>query len=286
MSEITIEERVKRARAAREKKAAFGSDLDLEQYDHKTDGQAYLADLSAVPADERETVLNTGIILDDPSQRSATFIQKDQSPIHFSTKQQGVEVVSLSKALKTHAWLEQYLWRAVETDADKYTAHVALEQTDGYFVRALPGERTTLPVQACLYMGHNKLAQRVHNIVIAEENSELHIITGCSSHPMSAGLHLGVSEFYVKKNARLTFTMIHNWAPEVEVRPRSSAIVEEDGVFMSNYLAMKRVHTMQMYPTARCVGPNARVRFNSVLVAPEGSNIDSGSRIILDSQRA
>jgi len=282
MSQITFEEREKRARAARDKKAAFGSDLDLKQYENKTDGQAYLDDLSDVPADERQTVVNTGIILDDPSQRAATFIQKDQSPVHFSTKQQSVEVVSLSKALKTHAWLEKYLWQAVEVDADKYTAHLALEQTDGYFIRSLPGERTTLPVQACLYMGHNKLAQRVHNIVIVEEDSELHIITGCSSHPMSGGLHLGVSEFYIKKNARLTFTMIHNWAPEVEVRPRSAAIVEENGVFLSNYLAMKPVHTMQMYPTARCVGPNARVRFNSVLVATEGSHIDSGSRIILD----
>ncbi|MBN1653940.1 MAG: SufD family Fe-S cluster assembly protein [Deltaproteobacteria bacterium] len=283
MSEVSHREREQRARAAREKRAAFGPDLDLGKYEHAVEEQGYLADLSAVPADERQTLLDTGIVLDGTRQRSATFILKDQSPIHFSTKQEDVEVLSLSQALKTHDWLDQYLWRAIEVDADKYTAHVALEHTDGYFIRSLPGARTTLPVQACLYLGHKKLAQRVHNVIIAEENSELHIITGCSSHPMSTGLHLGVSEFYVKKGARLSFTMIHNWAPGVEVRPRSAAIIEENGVFMSNYLALKPVHAIQMYPSARCVGPNARARFNSVLVALQGSRIDSGSRILLDS---
>ena len=78
--------------------------------------------------------------------------------------------------------------------------------------------------------------------------------------------------------------MIHHWAPEVEVRPRSGAIVEEDGVFLSNYVAMKPMHTLQMYPTARCAGPRARVRFNSVMVALPGSTLDAGSRIILDSR--
>jgi hypothetical protein len=127
----------------------------------------------------------------------------------------------------------------------------------------------------------------VHNIVIAEENSELHIITGCATSPMSAsGLHIGISEFYIKKGAKLTFTMIHNWAPEIAVRPRSGAIVEENGVFLSNYVSMKPVRTLQMYPVARCVGENAVVRFNSVLVAPPGCTLDTGSRVLLEAKRS
>ena len=131
-------------------------------------------------------------------------------------------------------------------------------------------------------MTQEGLAQHVHNIVIAEEGSELNIITGCTVAPrVRSALHVGVSEFYVKKDARLTFTMIHNWAPEVAVRPRTAAIVEENGVFLSNYICMKPVKTLQAYPTAYCVGDNATVRFNSVLLAPEGSNIDVGARVYL-----
>jgi Fe-S cluster assembly scaffold protein SufB len=146
--------------------------------------------------------------------------------------------------------------------------------------------KITLPVQACLFLGHKDLAQRVHNIIIAEEGSELHIITGCTTHPMTRGLHLGVSEFFIKRGAQVTFTMIHNWAPEIEVRPRSVAIVEENGIFLSNYVAMKPVRSMQMYPTARCVGANSTVRFNSILVAQPGSSMDVGSRVLLDSSRS
>ena len=66
----------------------------------------------------------------------------------------------------------------------------------------------------------------MHNIIIAEEGSELHIITGCASkHEIEMGLHLGVSEFYVKKNAKTTFTMVHNWAEGMDVRPRSAEII-------------------------------------------------------------
>ena len=68
-------------------------------------------------------------------------------------------------------------------------------------------------------------------------------------------------------DAMVTFTMIHNWAEDVEVRPRTGAIVEDNGIFLSNYACMKPVKTLQMYPTAYCVGQNATLRFNTILFA-------------------
>jgi len=47
---------------------------------------------------------------------------------------------------------------------------------------------------------------------------------------------------------------------------------------------MKPVRSLQMNPIARCVGENATVRSNSILVAPPGSSIDVGSRVILDAK--
>jgi hypothetical protein len=41
-----------------------------------------------------------------------------------------------------------------------------------------------------------------------------------------------------------------------------------------------------MYPSARCIGENATVRYNSILVTGEGSSIDVGSRVILDAKGA
>ena len=276
-----------KAEAAAAKSAAFGEDIDLDIYVSSAEEQPYQADPSKLPVNAKKQMLEAGVILDDPSQRSGTFIQMDNAPVHSSVRQEGVEVMAVSQALEKYDWLSDYWWQAVAVDTDKYTANIELNQHNGYFIRALPGYKTIYPVQACLYLAKARLVQNVHNIIIAEENSELHIITGCTTASNEeAGLHLGVSEFYIKRGAKVTFTMIHNWNPEIAVRPRTAAIVEENGLFLSNYVLMKPVRSLQMYPAARCVGENAVVRYNSILVAPPGSSLDVGSRAILNAKGA
>lgn len=288
MSEINPsqnKENQDKARSAINKPAAAGEDINLKDFENPEKELSYKKDLSALPAADKEQMLRAGVILDRSQERSGTFLQMDNSPVHFSTQQEGVEVLATSEALKKYDWLRDYWWKAVAIDTDKYTANVELHQADGYFIRSLPGQKSVLPVQACLYLARKQAIQNVHNIVIAEEGSELHIITGCTTAPRhDPGLHLGVSEFYIKKNAKVTFTMIHQWNPEVAVRPRTGVIVEENGLYMSNYALMKPVGSLQMNPLCRCVGENAVVRFNSVMVAPAGSNLDVGSRVILDAK--
>jgi len=276
-----------KARAASAKPAALGEDIDLSAYASSTEEQPYQDDPSRLPAKTKEQMLGAGVILDDISQRSGTFIQTDNTPIHSSSRQEGIEVMAVSQALEKYDWLSDYWWQAVAVDTDKYTANVELSQHDGYFIRALPGYKTIYPVQACLYLAKAQLAQKVHNVIIAEQDSELHIITGCTTASKEEpGLHMGVSEFYIKRGAKVTFTMIHNWNPEIAVRPRTAAIIEEDGLFLSNYVLMKPVRSLQMYPAARCVGENAIVRYNSILVATPGASLDVGSRAILNAKGA
>jgi len=284
---VSSEKHKDKARAAAAKPAAFGEDIDLGAYVSSAEEQPYQTDPSKLPARAKERMLEAGVILDDPSQRAGTFIQMDNAPVHSSVRQEGVEVMSVSQALEKYDWLSDYWWQAVAVDTDKYTASIELNQHNGYFIRALPGYKTIYPVQTCLYLAKARLAQNVHNIIIAEENSELHIITGCTTASNEeAGLHLGVSEFYIKKGAKVTFTMIHNWNPEVAVRPRTGVMIEENGLFLSNYVLTKPVRSLQMYPTAKCMGENAVVRFNSILVAAPGSSLDVGSRAILNAKGA
>ena len=276
-----------KAKAAAAKKAAFGEDIDLGIYISSAEEQPYQPDPSKLPAKTKKRMLEAGVVLDEPGQRTGTFIQMDNAPVHSSVRQEGVEVMAVSQAREKYDWLSDYWWQAVAVDTDKYTASVELNQYNGYFIRTLPGYKTIYPVQACLYLAKARLAQNVHNIIIAEQDSELHIITGCTTASNEeAGLHLGVSEFYIKKGAKVTFTMIHNWNPQVAVRPRSAAIIEEGGLFLSNYVLMKPVRSLQMYPAARCVGENSVVRFNSILTAGSGSSLDVGSRVILDAKGA
>ncbi len=272
-----------KAKAAIDKKAVYGADVDLESYVEHGREDAPVPDLTALPAEKRRQLETIGLDTSGTG-RAGTYMQMDHSVSHCDIAADGVEIMSTDAALKCHDWLTDYWWRAVAPDADKYTARAALHQEHGYFIRALAGQKISEPVQACLYIGQEGLIQDVHNMIIVEEGAELHVITGCATDPnVKRGAHIGISEFYVKKGGKLTFTMIHRWGEEITVRPRTGVIVEENGLFISNYVCMQKVKDIQMYPSTRLAAPGAVARINSILVAPPGSHMDVGGRVVLES---
>jgi Fe-S cluster assembly scaffold protein SufB len=255
--------------------------VNLKSYRDDADPHDYLSELTRMDAEDAQQFLNVGV---DPSEsgRGGSFIQMDRSVVHCKSCQPGVEIMGISQAQKQHEWLEDYIWKSVSPESDPFTSRVKETPHEGYFIRSLPGVKSHQPVQACLYIASEKFSQHVHNIVIAEEDSELHIITGCATAPhLVSGLHVGVSEFYIKKGAKLTFTMIHDWGEKINVRPRTVTRVAEGGIFISNYISLRPVGSLQMFPTTYLEGRGAMARFNSILVASKGSHLDVGSRVIL-----
>jgi Fe-S cluster assembly scaffold protein SufB len=156
-----------KARLAIDKKAPFGEDIDLQKYVAIGKKHDYVEDLQKLPEAEKERLHAVGIDT-KAEQRSGSFVQHDVSVSHRRSTQEGVEVMGTAEALKKYDWLQDYWWKAVSVDQDKYTAHVQLHQNDGYFIRTMPGVKTTFPLQACLYLREEMFAQNVHNIIIAE----------------------------------------------------------------------------------------------------------------------
>ncbi|HML34908.1 SufB/SufD family protein [Sporomusa sphaeroides] len=270
-----------KAQAALAKQAVLGADIDFSVFADQGKEQAYIVDPVAFSAEQQTQLESIGMEVAG-TERSGTYMQIDHSVVQCNAANEGVEILSTDDALKKYAWLSEYWWQAVEPDVDKYTARAALHQEHGYFIRASAGAKIDYPVQACLYIGQEDIIQDVHNIIIVEEGAELHVITGCATDPhVKKGLHVGISEFYVKKGGKLTFTMLHRWGEEVAVRPRTGVIIEENSLYISNYICMQPVQDLQMYPTTKLVGPGAVARINSILVAPPGSHMDVGGRAIL-----
>ncbi len=256
-------------------------EIEIEKFRHEGGVHSYIDDLKKISPEDREQMLKAGVDVEE-QERSGTYLQKDHSVVHCKVRQEGLEVMDINTALQKYDWLKDYYWKALSPEKDEFTKKAYDVPHYGYFIRVLPGAKVVNPVQACLYIETDNLSQNVHNIVIAEEGSELHMITGCSTSPhIQSGLHIGISEFYVKKGAKLSFTMIHNWAEGVHVRPRSAIIVEEDGLYLNNYIALHTVKSLQMYPTTHLNGKRAVARYNSILVAPKGSFMDVGGRVFL-----
>ena len=218
--------------------------------------------------------------------RSGTLMHVDQTTLYSKVNESfmgKLELMDTKEALQRYSWLDNYRWKLVNRDKDKFTKKVAEDFSGGYFIRILPNAQVIFPLQSCLMITKTNLEQRVHNIIIAEKGSKAHIISSCIQHSgVEKASHLGISEFYVKKGAMLNFTMIHNWSEQTLVRPRSAVLIEDRGEFVSNYLCMRPVKDVQMYPVAYCNGKNSKVSFNSILYGHEKSLLDIGSKAILN----
>jgi uncharacterized protein len=286
ISQSYIKEIEEKARRAEDKKALYGPDIDLARYTQHIE-RGRIESLESLSQQAREAAIVTGISLKE-EQRSGSYMQIDHSVVYESLNKayEGqLEMMSTTEALKKYEWMEDYYWKAVSVDQDKYTARVALNMTHGYFIRVFPNQKPQYPVQSCLLVAENYVSQNVHNIIVVEEGAELQVITGCSLSKNDAeGIHLGVSEFYVKKGGKLFFTMIHNWAENFHVRPRTKVVVEEDASYINNYVLLKPVKSIQAFPVAHLKGDRASAKFNTVVYGLKDSYIDLGSRIILEGE--
>ena len=234
---------------------------------------------SEISKEDKERLALTGIHTDSMEGRAGSFLLVNDHILHAGSNAEGVEILMIDKALEKYEWLKDYFWKNVPADKDQYTKYVAEHPQRGYVIIAHKGTKTTFPLQSCMFLQGDNI-QTVHNIVIAEEDSEVHLIAGCaSSLKTKEGAHYGINEIYVGKNAKVTSTMIHTWGEGIEVYPRTTTTVEEGGTFLSNY-GMRPTKMVQMYPTAYLKG-GAVARFSSVIVANTGSYIDAGSRAVL-----
>jgi Fe-S cluster assembly scaffold protein SufB len=237
-----------------------------------------------IPHKILEETYKAGMEADDKD-RSGTLYHVDQSTVYSKVNElfEGkIELMDTKTALKKYTWLSEYMWKLVDKDKDEYTRKVAEDWSGGYFIRIMPGAEITFPLQSCLLITQRNLEQRVHNIIIAEEGSKSHIITSCVQHStVPKASHLGVSEIYVRKGATLNFTMIHQWTENSLVRPRTATEVGDNASFVSNYVCMRPVKDVQMYPAAFCKGADSAASFNSILYGNKNSSMDIGSKAVL-----
>ena len=242
-------------------------------------------ELTKLPHKILEEAQKAGIEQDEKG-RSATFFHLNQNTVQATVNElfEGkIELQDTKTALKENPQLEEYMWKLVNKDKDEFTRKVAADFSGGYFMRILPSAEITFPLQSCLMITKRNLEQKVHNIIIAEEGSNAHIITSCLQHStVDNASHLGISEIYVRKGATLNFTMIHQWSENTLVRPRSAAEVADKAAFISNYVCMRPVRDVQMYPAAYCDGEDSTVSFNNILYGNRNSLLDIGSKAVLN----
>jgi Fe-S cluster assembly scaffold protein SufB len=268
----------RRALSALSKPSPYGLDIDTSRFtaglgSGRLDLEDYIDAMESVGVDPKER------------DRSGSYYQVDNIAAYYSSRYKGLVVKPISEALEDEDILDYY-WRAVPVDLDKYTATAFLYERDGYYIRVDDGVDIPAPIQACLLLRSPSLLQVPHNIVVVGEGAKLHVLTGCTVAREKPGMHIGISEFYVKKGGLLTFTMIHSWSRGMHIRPRTSVYVDAGGVFVSQYITTSLVDSIQMYPTVYLIGEGGSAYLSSIIVGRGSSHIDVGGAIELKAARS
>lgn len=274
---------VNEIKKALDKKAAFGPDIDLTKFKEGTNKPEQIEELGNVSGDLKNRMENVGIV-DDDRARAGTIIFIDNGMSHCTNKtEEGLEIMSTRDALSKYDWLKEYSWKAVDPTKDKYTAKTYLEDSDGYFIYVKKGHHIKNPVQTCMLLNKNKNVQNLHNIIIIDEAASLEIITGCTtSGHANESLHIGVSEIFIKDNASLSFSMIHNWGKETSVRPRTVCIMGKNAKYVNNYVILNPVGTLQSFPVTYLNGEGGSCKYNTICISGKGSDIDTGGSCYLN----
>ncbi|MEM1894898.1 MAG: SufD family Fe-S cluster assembly protein [Acidilobaceae archaeon] len=203
--------------------------------------------------------------------------------IEKSLEKYGVKVVPLRVAIEKFDLARDLAWRLVDPDTDKYTALTYLYGGElGYFVYVPPEVKVPTPIYTCLVLRAERRAMLAHNVVYVDYGAEAHVVTGCTiPHGVKGGLHVGISEFYVGRDARLTFSMIHSWAEGLHVRPRTAAKVAEGGEYVSYYMIYSPVSSIQLFPRT-ILDMGAKLYAASVIVGRAHGNYDIGTKAQLE----
>ncbi len=195
-------------------------------------------------------------------------------------EKQGVLFSSMDQAVKDYPELVQEHFATVIPPGDnKFAALNSAVWSGGSFIYVPPDTHVEMPLQAYFRINAENAGQFERTLIIADEGSSVHYVEGCSAPVYSSdSLHSAVVELIAKPGARIRYTTIQNWSPNVynlvtkRARAETEATVEWIDGNIGSKLTMK-------YPAVVMTGPKAHGEVLSVAYAGEGMHQDAGAKM-------
>ncbi|MEI7548638.1 MAG: Fe-S cluster assembly protein SufB, partial [Actinomycetota bacterium] len=196
-------------------------------------------------------------------------------------ERRGILFCDMDTALREYPDLVKKYFGTVIPPADnKFSALNTAVWSGGSFIYIPPGVECEMPLQAYFRINSENAGQFERTLIIADEGSQVHYIEGCSAPVYTNdSLHSAVVEIVVKPSARVTYTTIQNWSPNVYNLVTKRARVEAEGHMewidgnIGSKLTMK-------YPSVYLVGPKATGEVLSVAYAGPGQHQDAGAKMV------
>jgi Fe-S cluster assembly protein SufB len=195
--------------------------------------------------------------------------------------QKGVLFSDMDSGLRDHPDIVRRYFGTVIPPADnKFAALNSAVWSGGSFIYVPPGVKLDIPLQAYFRINTENMGQFERTLIIADEGSSVHYVEGCTAPIYTTdSLHAAVVELIALKGAKIRYTTLQNWAPNIYNLVTKRAFAYEDATVewidgnMGSKLTMK-------YPSVYLLGPRARANILSIAVAGKGQHQDAGGKVI------
>lgn len=200
----------------------------------------------------------------------------------------GIIFCSMSEALKNHfdlVW--KYFASVVPMEDNFFSALNCAVFSDGTFVYIPKGVKCPIELSSYFRLQTEKLGQFERTLIIADEESELSYLEGCSAPIRDSNqLHSGVVELVALRGAKIKYSTVQNWYAGDKngnggvynfVTKRGMAF--DDAVISWTQLEVGAVKTWK-YPSCILKGDRSKGEFFSVAITNNYQMADTGTKMI------
>ena len=260
-------------------------DIDFDDiYYYLKPNEGQVSDWDMLPEDQKATYEKLGIPEAEGKFLAGVTAQYESEVVYHKNRedleQLGVLFMSMDQALKERPDLVRENFGTVIPPGDnKFAALNSAVWSGGSFIYVPPGVHVDMPLQAYFRINAENAGQFERTLIIADEGSSVHYVEGCSAPVYSTdSLHSAVVELIAKPGARIRYTTIQNWSPNVYnlVTKRGRAETESTVEWIDGNLGSKL--TMK-YPAVVMTGPKAHGEVLSVAYAGAGQHQDAGAKM-------
>ncbi len=195
-------------------------------------------------------------------------------------EKQGVIFTNMEDGVKNYPEIvKKWFGKVIPYSDNKYAALNAACWSGGSFVYIPKGVKVTVPLQAYFYIKAKNLGQFERTLIIADEGSEVHYVEGCSAPSYTTStLHSGVIELVALSNAKIRYTTIQNWSPNVYNLVTQRGIAFDNATIEWVDCNIGSKATMK-YPAVLLKGDNSHGEVLSISVADKNQWQDTGAKM-------
>ncbi|MEM4726473.1 MAG: Fe-S cluster assembly protein SufB, partial [Nitrososphaerales archaeon] len=238
-----------------------------------------------VPEQIKRTFEKLGIPEAERKFLAGVGAQYESEVIYHSLKkdlaEKGVIFSDMDSGLREYPEIvRKYFGTVVPYNDNKFAALNSAVWSGGSFIYVPEGVEVNIPLQAYFRINVMNMGQFERTLIIAEPNSKVHYIEGCTAPIYSSdSLHAAVVEIIAKKGAHVRYTTLQNWSKDIYNLVTKRAHAYEDAtVEWIDANAGSKV-TMK-YPSVYLLGRRAKAEIVSVAFANTGQHIDSGAKVV------